>query len=538
MIYKFSELYNKRIFAETRVMVITGGYSIFNNIVADQLKEMAKGSEDGDLEEARLIMSEFIESSDKGNGELELSFDDFLETCSVPPVSGKWFCKVDYDTLTEKQLKRFNEYIKEPSEFGILVIEATEWKTFRVLLKNRVLTGSKVSHLIQLSYPSRGMLKEIVKRLFNSREVSVDEKAIDLFIMRMSIAYDDYITTIDDICDMNGKFEVSYEKMKVYLKNINNYVLDDFLSQLLVPIKNKKVSSRRKIYKMYGFLREDMTAKSIVNKLKYKVEDMLELRMAINEGKIPVLVKYGVNEVKARLPEDSRLQKMSAFTFKRSAYLASKTTLRDWYYIKVMLNSAKGRDDSEYDRILIDIIHRGVFNCDRLTNIMGISNVLEESLYRLNGVFFNPYIKKKEGIMVGDTLIDFETGEILDESDEDVKNDEIKESLTDNTGVAHKKKEDVSMNKKSVKIDLTAVMVDCGIIQVIGENGNMEYYAQRGIHRLTDAEKDIAMRNKVIDKRAFNLKELPAKYRIEFECPEIQGRAVASFNRNKLKGLR
>ena len=110
--------------------------------------------------------------------------------------------------------------------------------------------------------------------------------------------------------------------------------------------------------------------------------------------------------------------------------------------------------------------------------------------------------------------------------------------MTDNTGVAHKKKEDVGMNKKSVKIDLTAVMVDCGIIQVIGENGNMEYYAQRGIHRLTDAEKDVAMRNKVIDKRAFSLKELPAKYRIEFECPEIQGRAVASFNRNKLKGLR
>lgn len=77
---------------------------------------------------------------------------------------------------------------------------------------------------------------------------------------------------------------------------------------------------------------------------------------------------------------------------------------------------------------------------------------------------------------------------------------------------------------------LTAVTIQGGIIQLIEENGSMGYYAQRGLSKLSEADKCYAIESRMINPKAFSLKELPSNYSISYECPEVQGKAVATFN--------
>lgn len=75
---------------------------------------------------------------------------------------------------------------------------------------------------------------------------------------------------------------------------------------------------------------------------------------------------------------------------------------------------------------------------------------------------------------------------------------------------------------------LIAITVYKGIIQLIDE-GNIAYYAQRGIRKLSIEQIQYAIASGQLDERAINLKELPSDYSIRFEDPSIQGRAIATF---------
>lgn len=76
---------------------------------------------------------------------------------------------------------------------------------------------------------------------------------------------------------------------------------------------------------------------------------------------------------------------------------------------------------------------------------------------------------------------------------------------------------------------LTAIQIERGIIILIEPNGELGYYRQRGIHKLSS--------NIVIGKIASGelaadwerYKELPVNYSISYEDTEIMGRARASF---------
>lgn len=85
------------------------------------------------------------------------------------------------------------------------------------------------------------------------------------------------------------------------------------------------------------------------------------------------------------------------------------------------------------------------------------------------------------------------------------------------------------------KIGLIAVNVKGGIITVVGEDGNIINYAQRGISKLSQADACYCIAKGILYPKAFELKELPSKYSIRFECPEVQGRAVATFNINRYR---
>ena len=132
------------------------------------------------------VIEEFgLDTDDSDDsGVSSVDFATFLEVIGVTSVNGKWFCRTDYSLLNNKQKEALNNYIKKPSENGILIIVSTDWRQFREILRNRVLNVSKNVHVMQLSWPNRTVLKGIVAQSFEERGIQADSSAIDFFIMR------------------------------------------------------------------------------------------------------------------------------------------------------------------------------------------------------------------------------------------------------------------------------------------------------------------------------------------------------------------
>ena len=79
---------------------------------------------------------------------------------------------------------------------------------------------------------------------------------------------------------------------------------------------------------------------------------------------------------------------------------------------------------------------------------------------------------------------------------------------------------------------LLAISINQGVIEVIESNGHINWYLQRGIHSLYKHSREIVEREVQLgnlDYRWRELSELPNKYSIEFEDPEIQGKASATY---------
>ncbi len=409
MVYKFNDIYNNEMYKTANVLLILGSYDIFNNIVIDECRKRCIPENDN-------ISTSFLESiakdlpmrnsdsySDSSMNILE--FKEFMELNRAYPLEGRWFCNIDYSILKEKEKDSLKEYIKHSNETGLLVVNIREFKEYRDFLKSRTIQNSKVSHMIQLSFPSKNMLMEILNSEFRKNKVIVSDKALKLFILRLSNEYNSYNDVIQDIIEKYSGMSMGYDDMLTALEGIDNYVLDDFLAEITKGVRNDKFRKNRKIYKMYKSLLDSMSAKDIVNKLKYKVDMMLELRMAINDGILPILVRYGSKEIQDKLPEGSKSKSLSTYAFKKYAKIASLTTLKDWYYIKMILNGnssdvSYNNDDYGYRHILLSIMHRTTFSPNRLLNNLGIINVIDEELYDLNTVFYNPSINLTEEAML------------------------------------------------------------------------------------------------------------------------------------------
>lgn len=400
MKYRFSDIYSDDI-DMSKVLFVTGQYAIFNNIVIDRLRSISYGERiEVDMDLLQSIASEFPGSGDIQSDLLSntvSSIDEFLVLVKTPPINGRWFCSTDIKQLTKAQMKKVTEYYKKPSDNGILVIYSTEWKDYRGLLRDRVLNSSNKAHIIQLSFPYRKILADVVRDIFSMRDKKISENAINLFIMRMSSAYDEYSATIDNICDKVPGELITYMDMKDALKGVENYVIDDFVNKLLIPMGSKKVCKTRKIYKMIRSLSEDIGYSALLNKLAYKIDDYLEMRIAINRGIVPTSLRYGVRQVQEKLGTSSRLSKLNEYSFRKCVYIASRTSLKDWYYMKVILLTAKNSSDSHSEyialRAILTLVHRSVLSTNRIINDMGIINVVDEALAGLNQVFYNPYIK-------------------------------------------------------------------------------------------------------------------------------------------------
>lgn len=76
---------------------------------------------------------------------------------------------------------------------------------------------------------------------------------------------------------------------------------------------------------------------------------------------------------------------------------------------------------------------------------------------------------------------------------------------------------------------LTAITIVGGIITLLDMTGNICYYRQRGIGKLTDVQRHALIRMGLLQKNWDTYKELPSYISIHFEDPSIMGKARATY---------
>lgn len=385
MIYKFDGILSDDLYNSARVLFVVGQYKIFNNYVIDRIKNLCRFTVGNiNIDEA---FSEFKSLSRHEDAMIsKVEFETFLDVVNTPAVLGKWFCYVDYSLMTKNDKAKIEKYIKKPSDNGVLVVESTNYKDYKNLLNNKAIRGSEKAHLIQLSFPSRRILMDFVREMFMKRGVKISSnRVLELFVMRMGRGYDEYEKVIDNIASTYKGVEISYKDMVNILKGVEEYNIDDFIAELVNPVKSRKITRKKKIHKMLEALLNEMTARELVYKLLSKIEDLLEMRIAINRGYVPVSVVFSVKEAKSRLEENNRLRRLNDYTFRRYAELASKTSLKDWLYMKMILYSVtKSWDNVRYERALHALINRYLLTTDKILGIIGVTNPFEEDLLPLN----------------------------------------------------------------------------------------------------------------------------------------------------------
>ena len=93
MRYSFKDILNEDIYNKSRVVLITGKYNVFNNMVADTLKDMCteKRMPNSDLTE---LNSEFgIEDTEEYSSNT-VDIDTFFDLADIPSINGKRFCRM------------------------------------------------------------------------------------------------------------------------------------------------------------------------------------------------------------------------------------------------------------------------------------------------------------------------------------------------------------------------------------------------------------------------------------------------------------
>lgn len=403
MKFTFKDITNKDVYGTAKVLFIFGPYNIFNNIAIDAMRELCKPPRPLVLKSD--VPDDFEDEDEQRSETVTISnsvdIATFMQLNSMIGLYGTWFCSIDYTFMTKKQKDWLKQYIKAPSKYARLVVYCHEFRDYATLLRDRIINNSKEVHVIQLSFPYRQALETVVRTLFEQRGVHIEQRAIELFIMRMSNSYDEYEETIDkiivasvpkDYSDQvakDWKYTITYDDALNAMKGIENFVLDDFIERLLIPMKSDKTNGKNKIYRMLAALEEEFGAQGLVNKLRYKIDDYIEFRVAINSGKIPIKVRFSVDSAKKALGDDSKIVKYSDYTFRRMANIASQTSLRDWTYMRLILNNTSTWDKSSYERVLYSLINRSVLTESRLNNDIGIDNIMRVTIKDLDTVRFS-----------------------------------------------------------------------------------------------------------------------------------------------------
>lgn len=402
MKYSFKDIDNDDLYSRSRVVCIFGKYAYFNKKVSDKVRRLCYDNSSrvtinniGLDDEFGLDSSEL---SDTITG-TALDFDEFIRTVDTPNINGLWYCVTAYNALNKAQKDTFIKYIKDPSPNGRLVILSEDWLEYRELLRNRILMTSFASSYIELSFPDRKLLKKILIQDFADKGVELDSKAADLFLIKLSRAYDKYEEAIETVIGrfigkndkVNELVYMGVNDMKSCAKGIQYYVIEDFVYALLKPMSSGKTNSK-KVLKIMSALVDDIGASTVLYKVKGVVDESIELRGLINKGIIPIKLKFFYNDVMKSIEgiygEKNKYSKMSEYAFRKKAHLASETSLRDWVYMKIIIDKALSfhdeNDDDRYRAALYELCTRSVLSESRLNNIIGVENILDKDIEDLD----------------------------------------------------------------------------------------------------------------------------------------------------------
>lgn len=372
MIYSFADSNNESIY-HSRVLIVCGGHAIFNNMIIDRVRDNIR---EDCMKRLNTDNKEYLTLRDL---DLDVDIGKFLEVCKVPPFVGKWYCRVTLKELSKGQKDKVDKYIKSPSKYGVLIIEITEYREFKSYLNNKELKKSKESNVIKLSYPSKRDLRQLVES--KTQGIKIADKAMDLFIMRMSDNYDEYENMINMLVDCEEN-TIDYDRMKDILKGVENYAVDDLLKTFIVPPRGDK--GKKRAYSIMHVMIDDMGAYKLVNLLKSNVDKLVLIRAYINKGYIPGRMKYSLEEFKGKLEEESPLKKLSDFALRKNISMALDTSLKDLTYMKLILSTSKSFDDESCEIVLMKLMNRALLTEERLLCNIGVQNDIDMELYNIN----------------------------------------------------------------------------------------------------------------------------------------------------------
>lgn len=397
MRYNFKNILDEELYNNTRVILITGKYQLFNNLIADTLKDM---SIDKNMPNSSLINlgDEFGVSDEEASASTSVDIDTFFDVANVSNINGKWFCRVELGSMTKKQKENFIKYAKQPSRYGILVVISTNYADYREFLNNKIFTFGQYTHIMSLSFPNRLIMKNIVQMMFADKGYEIDNQSIDYFIMRMSSEYDKYEEVINKITEQHNESgetkNIEYSDIKNYMRGIEYFDIDDFMYELVKPLSSGKTNNK-KIIRMLASLKDKYESEKLVIELQKKIAELLDFRIMINSGYISINVRYIFNDVVKLLGDNNKYAKMNEWVFRKKADLASMTSLQDWTCMNIILNKALaiGYPDSKErkmacEKALYELVTRSTYTESRINNILGLDNVLNKQMNRINRVTY------------------------------------------------------------------------------------------------------------------------------------------------------
>ena len=416
-------------YRNTRVLFIFGKHNFFNKIVSDTFKYKNTMQNDTALIHTGSTITDEFDFTDKSEENTDefsddnaqqsvgnsIDFKTFLSVVNVPNLYGKWVCIETLAGMQKKDKDALMKYIKDPNENGIVIIIGNEWKEYKDLLRNKIINMSKYVSSIQLSFPRGDVLAKIVKQLFEEKGIKIDNAAIDLFLTKMSNDYDNYPNVVADVCEMHHSEHLTAKELKTYMKGIENYVLDDFIGELIKTLANDSTRSK-KVLRMMVTLMDSMGAESLARQVQRSIEECIDFRIMINSGVIPMGIRYfysdTIEDIKNTFGEVVKITQrdkqtkeivvteqknkyisMNEFVFRRKAELASRTSLRDWEYMSIILSKAlntpftAGADrDFIIKKALYEICTRSVASESRILNDIGFENILGKDLEWLDSI--------------------------------------------------------------------------------------------------------------------------------------------------------
>ncbi len=429
MQYSFNDIFSDDMYRNTRVLFIFGKHNFFNEIVSDTFKYKNTMQNDTALIHTGSTITDEFDFTDKSEENTDefsddntqqsvgnsIDFKTFLSVVNVPNLYGKWVCIETLAGMQKKDKDALMKYIKDPNENGIVIIIGNEWKEYKDLLRNKIINMSKYVSSIQLSFPRGDVLAKIVKQLFEEKGIKIDNAAIDLFLTKMSNDYDNYPNVVADVCEMHHSEHLTAKELKTYMKGIENYVLDDFIGELVKPLANDSTRSK-KVLRMMVTLMDSMGAESLARQVQRSIEECIDFRIMINSGVIPMGIRYfysdTIEDIKNTFGEVVKITQrdkqtkeivvteqknkyisMNEFVFRRKAELASRTSLRDWEYMSIILSKAlntpftAGADrDFIIKKALYEICTRSVASESRILNDIGFENILGKDLEWLDSI--------------------------------------------------------------------------------------------------------------------------------------------------------